>query len=132
VVRQFLVNAGVDPGDFLFYDGSGLSPDDLITPRAATTLLVYAARQPWGELYKSTLPIGGVDGSLDGRFMGALKGKVFAKTGTLSEVNALSGYVKTASGKTLAFSILCNDRQPTGDAARVALDRIVEMIAAGN
>jgi D-alanyl-D-alanine carboxypeptidase/D-alanyl-D-alanine-endopeptidase (penicillin-binding protein 4) len=104
----------------------------LITPRAATTLLVYAARQPWGELYKSTLPIGGVDGSLDGRFMGALKGKVFAKTGTLSEVNALSGYVKTASGKTLAFSILCNDRQPTGDAARVALDRIVEMIAAGN
>jgi D-alanyl-D-alanine carboxypeptidase/D-alanyl-D-alanine-endopeptidase (penicillin-binding protein 4) len=130
VVRQFLVNAGVDPGDFLFYDGSGMSPDDLITPRAATALLVYAARQPWGELYKSTLPIGGVDGSLDGRFMGALKGKVFAKTGTLAEVNALSGYVKAASGKTLVFSILCNDRQPTGDAARIALDRIVELVAA--
>jgi D-alanyl-D-alanine carboxypeptidase/D-alanyl-D-alanine-endopeptidase (penicillin-binding protein 4) len=132
VVRQFLVNAGVDPGDFLFYDGSGLSPQDLITPRAATTLLVYAARQPWGELYKSTLPIGGLDGSLDGRFMGALKGKVFAKTGTLAEVNALSGYVKAASGRTLAFSVLCNDRQPTGDAARVALDRIVELVAAAN
>jgi D-alanyl-D-alanine carboxypeptidase/D-alanyl-D-alanine-endopeptidase (penicillin-binding protein 4) len=132
VVRQFLVNAGVDPGDFLFSDGSGLSPDDLITPRAATTLLAYAARQPWGELYKSSLPIGGVDGSLDGRFIGALKGKVFAKTGTLSEVNALSGYVKAASGRTLAFSVLCNDRQPTGDAARVALDRIVELVAAGN
>jgi D-alanyl-D-alanine carboxypeptidase/D-alanyl-D-alanine-endopeptidase (penicillin-binding protein 4) len=132
VVRQFLVNAGVDPGDFLFSDGSGLSPDDLITPRAATTLLAYAARQPWGELYKSSLPIGGVDGSLDGRFIGALKGKVFAKTGTLSEVNALSGYVKAASGRTLAFSVLCNDRQPTGDAARVALDRIVELVAAAN
>jgi D-alanyl-D-alanine carboxypeptidase/D-alanyl-D-alanine-endopeptidase (penicillin-binding protein 4) len=130
VVRQFLVSAGVDPGDFLFYDGSGLSPADLITPRAATTLLAFAARQPWGELYRSSLPIGGVDGSLAGRFAGELKGKVFAKTGTLSEVNALSGYMTTASGKTLVFSVLCNDRQPAGDAARVAVDKIVELLAA--
>jgi D-alanyl-D-alanine carboxypeptidase/D-alanyl-D-alanine-endopeptidase (penicillin-binding protein 4) len=132
VVRQFLVNAGVDPGDFLFYDGSGMSNADLITPRAATTLLAYAARQPWGELYKSSLPIGGVDGSLSGRFAGEMKGRVFAKTGTLSEVNALSGYVTTVSGKTLVFSVLCNDRQPAGDAARNALDRIVTAIAAAN
>jgi D-alanyl-D-alanine carboxypeptidase/D-alanyl-D-alanine-endopeptidase (penicillin-binding protein 4) len=130
VVRQFLVNVGVDPGDFLFYDGSGLSGDDLITPRAATTLLAYAARQPWGNLYRASLPIGGVDGSLAGRFAGPLKGKVFAKTGTLAEVNALSGYVTTASGKTLAFSVICNDRVPAGDAARSALDRVVEAIGA--
>ena len=132
VVREFLINAGVDPEDFLFYDGSGLSLADLITPRAATILLAYAARQPWGELYRSSLPIGGVDGSLAGRFAGGLKGKVFAKTGTLSEVNALSGYVTTASGKTLAFSVLCNNRQPAGDAARGAVDKIVEAIAASN
>ena len=132
VVRQFLTNAGVDPGDFLFYDGSGLSGDDLITPRAATTLLVYAARQPWGELYRSSLPIGGVDGSLSGRFEGPLKGKVFAKTGTLAEVNALSGYVTAASGKTLVFSVLCNDREPTGDAARDAVDAIVRAVAGAN
>ena len=132
VVRQFLINAGVDPGDFLFYDGSGLSADDLITPRAATTLLVYAAWQPWGELYRSTLPVGGIDGSLSGRFTGPLKGRVFAKTGTLSEVNALSGYVKAASGRTLVFSVLCNDRQPAGDATRNALDQIVREIAADN
>ena len=132
VVRQFLVNAGVDPGDFLFYDGSGLSLADLITPRAATALLAYATRQPWGKLYKSSLPIGGVDGSLDGRFTTTLKGKVFAKTGTLSEVNALSGYLIAASGKTLVFSVICNDRQPAGDSARTALDKIVELIAADN
>lgn len=132
VVRQFLVNAGVDPGDFLFYDGSGLSSNDLITPRAATTLLAYAVRQPWGELYISSLPVGDVDGSLQDRFNGPLKGKVFAKTGTLSEVNALSGYLTAASGRTLVFSVLCNDRQPTGDAARDALDRIVTAIAAAN
>jgi D-alanyl-D-alanine carboxypeptidase/D-alanyl-D-alanine-endopeptidase (penicillin-binding protein 4) len=132
VVRQFLISAGVDPGDFLFYDGSGLSSDDLITPRAATTLLVYAAHQPWASQFRSSLPIGGVDGSLAGRFAGAMKGKVFAKTGTLAEVNALSGYLTAASGRTLVFSILCNDREPSGDAARYALDRIVTEIAAAN
>jgi serine-type D-Ala-D-Ala carboxypeptidase/endopeptidase (penicillin-binding protein 4) len=129
VVRQFLMNAGVDPGDFLFYDGSGLSGNDLITPRAATTLLVYAARQPWGNVYRSSLPIGGVDGSLSGRFAGPLRGRVFAKTGTLAEVNALSGYLTANSGKTVVFSVICNDRQPTGDGARSALDKIVTAIA---
>lgn len=133
VVRQFLISAGVDPSDFLFYDGSGLSPNDLITPRAATTLLTYAARQPWGSLYRSTLPIAGIDGTLSGRFTtGPLKSKVFAKTGTLAEVNALSGYITAASGRTLVFSILCNDRQPAGDAARVAMDRILTAIAESN
>jgi D-alanyl-D-alanine carboxypeptidase/D-alanyl-D-alanine-endopeptidase (penicillin-binding protein 4) len=129
VVRQFLISAGVDPGDFVFFDGCGLSPADLITPRAATTLLAYAARQPWGSLYKSTLPIGGVDGTLSGRFSGELKARVFAKTGTLGEVNALSGYLTTKSGKTLVFSVLVNDHDPSSDAARGAIDRIVTAVA---
>ncbi|MGB7169151.1 MAG: D-alanyl-D-alanine carboxypeptidase/D-alanyl-D-alanine-endopeptidase [Acidobacteriaceae bacterium] len=132
VVRQFLISAGVDPGDFLFYDGSGLSPNDLITPRAATTLLAYAARQPWGALYRSTLPEGGVDGTLSDRFSHVLRGRVFAKTGTLAEVNALSGYLTARSGKTLVFSILCNDRAPQGDAARNAMDDVVRAIAERN
>ncbi|HEV2278252.1 MAG TPA: D-alanyl-D-alanine carboxypeptidase, partial [Acidobacteriaceae bacterium] len=129
VVRQFLIGAGVNPGDFLFFDGSGMSGDDLITPRAATTLMAYAARQPWGALYKSTLPIGGVDGSLAGRFSGPMKGRVFAKTGTLAEVNSLTGYLTARSGRTLVFSILCNDHDPTGEASRNAMDRIVTAIA---
>jgi len=133
VVRQFLIQAGVDPDDFLFYDGSGLSPNDLITPRAATTLLAYAARQPWGALYRSSLPVGGIDGTLDDRFTtGPLRGKVFAKTGTLAEVNALSGYLTAASGRTLIFSILVNDRQPSSPAARNAMDKIVTAIAEAN
>jgi D-alanyl-D-alanine carboxypeptidase/D-alanyl-D-alanine-endopeptidase (penicillin-binding protein 4) len=129
VVRQFLIGAGIDPGDFLFFDGSGMSGEDLITPRAATTLLVYAAHQPWGELYRASLPVAGVDGTLAGRFAGELKGRVFAKTGTLAEVNALSGYLIAASGRTVVFSVLCNDRQPSGNAAREAMDRIVTAIA---
>jgi D-alanyl-D-alanine carboxypeptidase/D-alanyl-D-alanine-endopeptidase (penicillin-binding protein 4) len=133
VVRQFLVSAGVPPDDFFFYDGSGLSPQDVITPRAATTLLAYAARQSWGEVYRASLPIGGVDGTLENRFaQPLLKGKVFAKTGTLAEVHALSGYLIAASGRTLVFSILCNDHSPVTDTTRAAMDKVVAAIAAGN
>src|SRR5277367_3183269 len=133
VVRQFLISAGVPPEDFFFYDGSGLSPQDVITPRAATTLLTYAARQPWGNAYRASLPIGGVDGTLENHFKQApLKGNVFAKTGTLAEVHALSGYLTAASGRTLAFSVLCNDHSPVTDTTRAALDNVVAAIAAAN
>lgn len=133
VVRQFLISAGVQADDFFFYDGSGLSPQDVITPRSATTLLTYAARQPWGGAYRASLPVGGVDGSLESRFtQPSLKGKVFAKTGTLAEVHALSGYLTAASGRTLVFSILCNDHSPVTDTTRAAMDNIVAAIAAAN
>jgi D-alanyl-D-alanine carboxypeptidase/D-alanyl-D-alanine-endopeptidase (penicillin-binding protein 4) len=133
VVRQFLVSAGLPPEDFFFYDGSGLSPQDVITPRAATTLLTYASRQPWGNAYRASLPVGGVDGTLENRFKQTpLKGNVFAKTGTLAEVHALSGYLAAASGRTLAFSILCNDHAPVTDTTRAAMDSVVAAIAAAN
>ncbi len=64
VVRQFLVEAGILPDDFFFYDGSGMSPEDEVTPRATTSLLAYAARQPWGATFRASLPIAGVDGTL--------------------------------------------------------------------
>ena len=131
VVRQFLVGAGVDDGDFFLYDGSGMSPEDRMAPRAFTQLLAYASRQPWGAAWRDTLPVAGVDGTLAGRFKNsALKGRLWAKTGTLNEVSALSGYLTAASGKMLAFSILVNGRRPGSEADAQAIDRIVEAIAA--
>ena len=131
MVRQFLVNAGVKDEEFVLFDGSGLSHKDLMTPRAFTQLLAYAARQPWGESWKATLPVAGVDGTLANRFRNtALQEKMQAKTGTHDEANSLSGYLQTASGKTLAFSILVNDHRPDSDAERLAIDRICEAIAA--
>ena len=131
VVRQFLAGAGVEDGDFYLYDGSGLSPDDRIAPRALTQLLAYAARQPWGPAWRETLPVAGVDGTLASRFRNSeLKGRLWAKTGTSNEVNALSGYLTAASGKTLAFSILVNGRRPGSEAELKAIDRIAEAIAA--
>jgi len=131
VVRQFMVNAGVENGDLFLYDGCGLSTNDKITPRAFTRLLAYASKQPWGEAWRATLPVAGVDGTLDHRFTNSpLKGRMWAKTGTLDEVNTLSGYVNAASGRMLAFSILVNDRYPGSNAEDQAIDRIAEAIAA--
>jgi D-alanyl-D-alanine carboxypeptidase/D-alanyl-D-alanine-endopeptidase (penicillin-binding protein 4) len=131
VVRQFLVNAGVEDTDFFFYDGSGMSNDDRMAPRAMTQLLAYALRQPWGAAWRETLPIAGVDGTLINRFRGSpLKAHLWAKTGTHNEANALSGYLTTASGKTLAFSIFVNGHRPGSEAELKAIDRIAEAIAA--
>jgi D-alanyl-D-alanine carboxypeptidase/D-alanyl-D-alanine-endopeptidase (penicillin-binding protein 4) len=131
VVRQFLVDAGVEDSDFFLYDGSGMSQEDLITPRALTQLLTYAQRQPWGADWRNTLPVAGVDGTLASRFKNSpLKGRLWAKTGTHDEANALSGYLTASNGKTLAFSILVNSHRPGSGAEVQAIDRIVEAIAA--
>jgi D-alanyl-D-alanine carboxypeptidase/D-alanyl-D-alanine-endopeptidase (penicillin-binding protein 4) len=133
VVRQFMVNAGVDDSDFYLCDGSGLSGDDRIAARALTRLLTYAAGQPWGENWRASLPVAGVDGTLLNRFKSSpLKGRMWAKTGTLNEVNALSGYLTAASGKTVAFSIIENGRKPGSGLEEQAIDRIAEAIAAAD
>ena len=130
VVRQYLLYAGVDPHDFVLYDGSGLSGHDLVAPRAFAKFLAFAAAQPWFTAWKATLPQGGIDGSLASRFnTPGLKGRIFAKTGTLGESRALSGYATTAAGNTLVFSVMVDNHLP-GSADRAVMDRIVELIAA--
>ena len=131
VVRQFLIDAGVDDNDFFFYDGSGMSTDDRIAPRALTQLLAFTARQPWGPAMRASLPIAGVDGTLSDRFQNSpLRGQLWAKTGTHNEANALSGYLTAASGRTIVFSILVNGHRPGSNAELQAIDRIAEAIAA--
>lgn len=130
--RRFLIQAGLDGNDFVFYDGSGLSTHDLVTPRATAQLLTYASTQPWFPQWKSALPVAGVDGSLSSRFKDSpLKGHVYAKTGTLGESRALSGYVDCASGKTVAFSIFIDTHLP-GHSEGDVIDKIVTAIAANN
>ena len=133
MVRAFLLHAGLDADDFIFYDGSGLSAKDLVAPRATTQLLSFASTQPWFTQWKAALPIGGVDGTLSSRFKDApLKGHVFAKTGTLGESRALSGYIDCASGKQVVFSIMVDNHSPTTSADRAVMDKIVAAIAAEN
>jgi len=131
VVRQFLLSAGVNEADFYIYDGSGMCPYNRIAPRAYTQLLSYAGRQSWGNDFRQTLPIAGVDGTLVNRFTNSpLKSKLWAKTGTMTGVNALSGYLTATSGRLLAFSILVNGHRPGSETELQAVDRIAEAIAA--
>ncbi len=133
VIRNFALSAGVRAGDLYLTDGSGLSTHDLVTPRAMTQLLAFAVTQPWYGDFRAALPVGGVDGTLATRFSASLlKGKVFAKTGSLGESRALSGYLVTASRRTLLFCVFDDNHLPGSSADRVLMDRIVELIAASN
>lgn len=133
LIRANLLHAGLDPDDFIFFDGSGLSAHDLVAPRATVTFLAYAARQPWFAQWKAALPEGGEDGTLRGRFPdGPVKDRLFAKTGTLGESRALSGYLDAASGRTVIFSIFVDEHTPATSADRVTMDKIVTAIAADN
>jgi len=133
VVREFLLGAGLDADDFVFFDGSGLSGHDLVTPRAIVQLLTWAPTQPWFAAWKASLPVGGEDGSLATRFAkGPLKDHLFAKTGTLGEARALSGYLVGESGRMVAFSVMVTDHAPGGHADQEVMDRIVGAIAAAN
>src|SRR4051812_42284371 len=106
VEKQFLLGVGIQPEEFRLYDGSGMSQLNLVTPHAVTRLLSYAYAQPWGALFRSTLPVAGQDGSLGSRFVNTFaEQRVFAKTGTLSHTNALSGYAQTLTGEWVVFSI---------------------------
>lgn len=128
-LKQFLLQAGVQPNEFFVLDGSGLSRRDLITPAAMVQLLLYASRQPWGTAFEQTLPVAGVDGSLAERFVNtSAGGLVHAKTGTLSHVNALSGYGQTSSGKRFIFSIFCNNHDLPSAKVVAAIDSIVVLL----
>ncbi len=130
-IRANLSHAGLDPDDFVFFDGSGLSDHDLVAPRATVTFLAYVAKQPWFAQWKASLPDAGEDGSLSRRFPDPpVKGHLFAKTGTLGESRALSGYLDAASGRTVIFSVFVDDHTPATSADRVTMDKIVTAIAA--
>ena len=129
VLRGFLTQANVPADQYLFYDGSGLSRQNLVTPHAVVQLLRYAAVQPWGNVYRSTFPVAGVDGSLADRWKDTdLIGHVRAKTGTMEHVSALSGYAITLSGKNLAFSIMVNNYALRTGRIREVIDQIVQAI----
>jgi serine-type D-Ala-D-Ala carboxypeptidase/endopeptidase (penicillin-binding protein 4) len=123
-IREFAVNIGIPAGTFSMSDGSGMSRDNRFAPRALTTLLRHMYFHPAGREYALSLPYGGEDnGGWKRRFaVPPYRGNVFAKTGTLEGVSALSGYAKAVSGKSYAFSILLN--RVNGD-AHGAQDRIV-------
>ena len=124
-MRQFLAEAGIDEASYRFEDGSGLSRLNLVAPAATVKLLAYLYRSPQREAWVSLLPIGGEDGTLANRFEGNPEGRrVRAKTGTLSHVSALSGYIESRSRGALAFSVMVNNYQGASSEIRPISDKI--------
>jgi len=122
---DFYRTAGIADGDVVLSDGSGLSRKDLVTPRAVVQLLRYASTQPWGELYRSSLPVAGEDGTLSERMKNTTAaGRIFAKTGTIGHGNSLSGYATTVRGGHLLFSILGNNNNLHAQDANRVIDAI--------
>jgi D-alanyl-D-alanine carboxypeptidase/D-alanyl-D-alanine-endopeptidase (penicillin-binding protein 4) len=131
-MNDFLSRAGVKKGDVLLEEGSGLSRRDVITPNATIALLSFMSRHQLADTYFGALPVAGVDGTLQNRMKGsAAAGNVRAKTGTLRYVYTLSGYVTTAAGERLAFSIMLNNYYNSDRTirARDDLDAIAIMLA---
>ena len=129
-VLEFLRRVGVSPQAWALQDGSGLSRSDLVSPHEMVSLLAAMDRHRYGAAFKDSLPIAGVDGTLEHRMRGTTaQGRVVAKTGTIRHVNALDGYASTRAGERLAFAIVVNHY--TGDAkdAVNAIDQIVNVLA---
>ncbi len=115
VVRDFLVEAGIQDSKVNLKDGCGLSRDNLVTPRFQTALLQFLSTRPYFELFRNTLAVSGTDGTLRHRMASdQVKGNVHAKTGTLNGVANLSGYMTTKSGHNLVFTIFTNNANSTG------------------
>ena len=128
-VKELLSRAGIASDSVLQYDGSGLSRHNLITAAAAAQLYAYMAKSPNAIAWQNALTIGATDGTLRSRFSGtAAAGNVRGKTGTIDQVSALSGYVTTAAGEQLAFSIVVNG-VAVGSTRTSVIDEIVVSLA---
>jgi len=110
-VKKYLSSLGMDADKLTLYDGSGLSRMDLISPEEIVTLLRAIQRQPKNfPAFDSSLPVMGIDGTLSERLrQSAATGNVHAKTGFLTGIRCLSGYVKTKDDELLAFSMMVNN-----------------------
>lgn len=103
---------GIGPSATTLVEGTGLSRHDLTTAASLTHLLAIMDASPVGALWRGLLPVAGVDGTLANRMRDtAAQGNVVAKTGSMSFVNALAGYVTTKAGQRLAFAIVLNNYQ---------------------
>jgi D-alanyl-D-alanine carboxypeptidase/D-alanyl-D-alanine-endopeptidase (penicillin-binding protein 4) len=133
VVKSFLREAGIDSSGLVLTDGSGLSRNDLVTANSTLQLLTYMSRHRYAEVFREALPVAGIDGTLRNRMKGTTAmSNVRAKTGSLSTVATLSGYVTTAAGERLVFSIMSNSYTGEPDVRRTFIDPIAVLLASFN
>jgi D-alanyl-D-alanine carboxypeptidase/D-alanyl-D-alanine-endopeptidase (penicillin-binding protein 4) len=130
VMRTFLTEqVGVDSLDIAPRDGSGLSAYNLVTPRALVRILQYMQRGTNASTYRAAMAQPGEEDSTLERRLMDLQGRLFAKTGTISNVNSLSGYLVRDDGTDVIFSILSNGSGLPASSVRTAIDDVVRVLA---
>jgi D-alanyl-D-alanine carboxypeptidase/D-alanyl-D-alanine-endopeptidase (penicillin-binding protein 4) len=130
-LEDFLHRLGVPAQTWSLQDASGLSRSDVLTPHGLVALLAAMDRHRHAGVFRDSLPVAGVDGTLEGRLRGTpAQGRVLAKTGSLRHVNALAGYATTRGGERLAFAIVLNHHTAPGSAGVAAIDDFVNALVA--
>ncbi|HET9440959.1 MAG TPA: D-alanyl-D-alanine carboxypeptidase/D-alanyl-D-alanine-endopeptidase [Longimicrobiales bacterium] len=129
VERRYLIDVvRIDSLAFSLRDGSGLSAQNLLSPHATVQLLDHARRAPWGNDYRAALPAPGErKGTLSNRLSG-LETQLVAKTGTIANVNSLSGYLRTADNRDLIFAIYTNASGRPSSQVRNAIDALINAL----
>jgi D-alanyl-D-alanine carboxypeptidase/D-alanyl-D-alanine-endopeptidase (penicillin-binding protein 4) len=131
VVARQLLAWGAQPDGFAIYDGSGLSRRNMLTPETVVKVLDAMQRDTAFAVFYNSMPIAGIDGTLKNRMRATpAEGNVRAKTGTIGSVSSLSGYVTSADGERLIFSILANNWTTDTDEVRGVADQIAAALAA--
>ena len=129
-VKSFLRSAGADADRIVMLDGSGLSRGNLITADVTLGLLTHMSRHRYAQVFRDAQPIAGIDGTLRNRMKGTpAASNVRAKTGTLSSATSLSGYVTSASGERLVFSLMINNPPPSTNPRAAFTDAIAVLLA---
>jgi D-alanyl-D-alanine carboxypeptidase/D-alanyl-D-alanine-endopeptidase (penicillin-binding protein 4) len=108
VIKKWLLEHKIAAEEVQISDGSGLSRLDFVTPESFARAFIAAAQSPYAKVFADSLPIAATDGTLGGR-LSNVKGKVIAKTGTITYVNSLAGYAATNGGEVLAFAVISNN-----------------------
>ena len=131
VVGRQLLAWGVEPDGFRVADGSGLSRHNLLTPSTLVKVLDVMQRDTAFAVFYNSMPVGGIDGTLKSRMKGTpAEGNVRAKTGSIAAARALSGYVTTADGERLIFSVMANNWTTPTDTVLSVIDSIAAALAA--
>ncbi|HEY6121493.1 MAG TPA: D-alanyl-D-alanine carboxypeptidase/D-alanyl-D-alanine-endopeptidase [Pyrinomonadaceae bacterium] len=130
VVKTFLREAGLVPEALSLTDGSGLSRNDMVTADATVQLLTFMSKHRYADVFRAALPIAGVDGTLRNRMRGTpAENNLRAKTGSLSSAASLSGYVTSAVGENLVFSIIVNNYPDDLEPRTACIDPIAVLLA---
>ncbi len=128
-IDRGLTKLGIGDDEYVLVDASGLSRQNLVAPKTLVKTLSLMSRSPYGLSYRQSLALAGINGTLKNRFINtAIEGNLSGKTGTLTGVGSLSGYLTMPNRSTIVFSIVVNHSNLASKQTRRAIDDVVEVL----